>query len=282
MTVRVVVVGSLNYDITTWIPRRPELDETIHGSRVEEYAGGKGANQAVAAARLKADVTMVGCVGRDGRGNFLLAELDAAGINRAHVSKVNTSTGLALITVDPEDVSIVVVAGANGELDRARVEAAATEIASADVLLLQGEVAAEAARTAAVLAAASSTLVVFNPAPFNEVASQVLPLADVVVVNRYEAKQLGDSRAPILVTTLGADGCEVRVNQEITRVDAPEVEVIDPTGAGDAFVGAFAVAFVETSDPIAAAAIAVRAGAAAVSSAGAQPGMPTWQDIDRV
>ena len=282
MTVRVAVVGSLNHDVAVWVPRRPQPDETMHGSRVEEYAGGKGANQAVAAARLEAEVTMVGCVGTDGRGKFLLSELDAAGVNRTHVSRVDTSTGIAVITIDPDDVSIVVVAGANGELNRQRVEAAATEIASADVLLLQGEVAAEASRTAALLAAASSTLVVFNPAPFNEVASQVLPLADVVVVNQYEAEQLGDVHPSVLVTTLGADGCEVRVNQKTTQVDAPKVEVIDPTGAGDAFVGAFAVALVKTGDPIAAAAIAVRAGAVAVGVAGAQPGMPTWQDIDGV
>ena len=282
MTAHVVVVGSLNYDVTVWVPRRPQPDETIHGTRVAEFAGGKGANQAVAAARLEAKVTMVGCVGTDRRGDFLLAELDAAGVNRANVAKVDASTGIALITVDADDVSIVVVAGANGELDRKRVEAAADEIRSADVLLLQGEVDAEASRTAAVLAAASSTAVVFNPAPFNEVAAQVLPLADVVVVNRHEAAQLGDAEPPILVTTLGADGCEVRVNEETTRVDAPEVEAIDPTGAGDAFVGAFAVAFIDTGDPIAAAAVAVRAGAAAVTRVGAQPGMPTWHEIDQV
>ena len=282
MTARIVVVGSLNHDVTVWVPRRPQNDETIHGNRVEEFAGGKGANQAVAAARLDAEVTMVGCVGKDGRGDFLLAELDAAGVNRAHVSRVDTSTGIALITVDADNVSIVVVAGANDVLDRERIEAAATAIKSADVLLLQGEVGAEASRTAALFATASSTLVLFNPAPFNDVAQQVLPLADVVVVNRYEAQQLGDAEPPVLITTLGADGCEVRIDQETTRVAAPKVEVIDPTGAGDAFVGAFAVAFVDTGDPIAAATIAVRAGAAAVASVGAQPGMPTWQDIDNL
>ena len=116
MTAHVVVVGSLNYDVTVWVPRRPQPDETIHGTRVAEFAGGKGANQAVAAARLEAQVTMVGCVGTDRRGDFLLAELDAAGVNRANVAKVDASTGIALITVDADDVSIVVVAGANGEL----------------------------------------------------------------------------------------------------------------------------------------------------------------------
>ncbi|HAF68355.1 MAG TPA: ribokinase [Acidimicrobiaceae bacterium] len=282
MAVQAIVVGSLNYDITVWVPRRPEGDETLHGDRCEENGGGKGANQAIAAARLGAEVVMVGCVGSDSRGDYLVAQLDAAGVNRKHVYRASDSTGTALITIDPEDVSIVVIAGANRELDSAKVELAMAEISRADVLLLQGEVAADAARTAAVLAAASSVKVVFNPAPFNEVVPAVLPLADVVIVNRHEAEQLGDVDVPVLVTTLGAQGCEVKVGSEITMIEAPIVEVADPTGAGDAFVGAFSVAYVDTGDPVAAALIAVRAGAAAVSSVGAQPSMPTWEQIDGV
>ena len=128
MAARVVVVGSLNYDIAVWVPRRPQGDETLHGSRCEENAGGKGANQAVAASRLEAEVTMIGCVGSDSRGDYLIAELDAAGVDRNHVYRGSTETGTALITIDPEDVSIVVIAGANAELDSERVELAASEI----------------------------------------------------------------------------------------------------------------------------------------------------------
>lgn len=275
-------MGSLNYDIAVWVPRRPESDETLHGDRCEENGGGKGANQAVAAARLGAEVSMVGCVGSDSRGDYLVAQLDAAHVNHKHVYRGSASTGTALITIDPEDVSIVVIAGANGELDSAKVELASAEISAADVLLLQGEVGVNAARTAAVLASAASTKVVFNPAPFNEVVPAVLPLADVVIVNRHEADQLGDVQVPVLITTLGEQGCEVKVGSEITKIDAPKVEVSDPTGAGDAFVGAFAVAYIDTEDAVAAALIAVRAGAAAASSAGAQPSMPTWDQIDSV
>ena len=282
MTVRAIVVGSLNYDITVWVSRRPEGDETVHGDRCEENGGGKGANQAVAAARLGAEVSMVGSVGSDSRGDYLVSQLDAAGIDRKHVFRGSGSTGTALITIDPEDVSIVVIAGTNGELGSANVELASSEISRADVLLLQGEVGVEAARTAAVLAAAASTKVVFNPAPFNEVVPAVLPLADVVIVNRREAEQLGDVQVPVLITTLGARGCEVKVGSDITTIEAPKVEVADPTGAGDAFVGAFSVAYVDTEDAVAAALIAVRAGAAAVRGVGAQPSMPTWEQIDNV
>ncbi|MDG2114335.1 MAG: PfkB family carbohydrate kinase, partial [Actinomycetota bacterium] len=112
---RIVVVGSLNHDITVWVPHRPRPDETLHGSRVEEFRGGKGANQAVAAARLGADVSMVGCVGTDARAAFLLDGLDTDRVDRTHVRQVDEPTGVALITVDPEDVTIVVVSGANAK-----------------------------------------------------------------------------------------------------------------------------------------------------------------------
>ena len=189
-------MGSLNYDITVWVPRRPTRDETLQGSSVAENAGGKGANQAVAASRLGADVVMIGGVGADARGEYLLSQLHAAGVDARWVLQGPTATGTALITVDPEDVSIIIVPGANADVDAKHVERSAEEISAADVLLLQGEVSAEAARAAALIAAASSTTVVFNPALYNEVAEHVLPLADVVIVNRNEAEELGAFEPP--------------------------------------------------------------------------------------
>lgn len=278
---RIVVVGSLNHDLTVWVPHRPRPDETLHGTRVEEFRGGKGANQAVAAARLGADVTMVGAVGTDARAEFLLAGLDEDGIDRSHVARVDQPTGIALITVDPDDVSIVVVAGANASTDAAHVERAAAEIGRADALLLQGEVGADAAVRAAELAQAAGALVVFNPAPFNEVAPAVAPLADVIMVNRQEARELGQVEARIVVTTLGADGCEVSIEGgPPTSVPAMAAEVVDPTGAGDCFAAAFAVAFIETGDPLAAARFAAAAASLAVSVAGAQPSLPSRAAVD--
>jgi ribokinase len=278
--VRVVVVGSLNHDITVWVPRRPAPDETLHGSRVAEFRGGKGANQAVAASLLGAQVAMVGSVGRDARAAFLLEGLEQAGVDHEHVQRVDEPTGTALITVDPDDVSIVVVAGANASTGPELVERARVTIAAADVLLLQGEVGAEAAVAAAKVAGEAGTLVVFNPAPFNEVAAAAAPFADVLVVNRQEAAQLAAAlptpRRGLTVTTLGSDGCAVLDGvEEVCTVEAPAVEVVDPTGAGDAFVAGFAVRFAETGDPVEAARFAVHAGAIAVTAAGAQPSLPT-------
>ncbi|WP_419863067.1 PfkB family carbohydrate kinase [Candidatus Poriferisodalis sp.] len=295
---KIVVVGSLNADVTLWVPRRPSPDETLHAERIAWFRGGKGANQAVAAARLGAEVVMVGRVGDDEQGRWLRSGLEAEGIGCRHVASVDIPTGLAVITVDPDDVSIVVAAGANASLDAGGVQAAAAQIAAADALLLQGEVSAQAARTAAEIAREHGVTVMVNPAPYNDVAPAVLPLADVVIVNRTEAGQLRHPDAAgtlpelrpeaVLVETRGAAGCVVHpprtadtaanADVEVT-VAAPRVAVVDATGAGDAFAGAFAVGMASGASVTEAARLAVRAGAWAVTVAGAQPSLPTMAQL---
>ena len=309
---KIIVVGSLNADVTLWVPRRPSPDETMHAERIAWFRGGKGANQAVAAARLGARVVMVGRIGDDEQGRWLRSGLEAEGIDCQHVASVDVPTGLAVITVDPDDVSIVVAAGANASLDARGVQAAADEIAAADALLLQGEVSAAAARAAAEIAREHGTFVVLNPAPYNDVAPAVLPLADIVIVNRAEAEQLrhpdADGSVPelrpeaVLVETRGAAGCVIQPPQtadpapqppdppaaptdaaanadgEIT-VAAPRVAVVDATAAGDAFAGAFAVGMASGATVAEAARLAVRAGAWAVTVAGAQPSLPTMAQL---
>ncbi|NOX30837.1 MAG: ribokinase [Actinobacteria bacterium] len=277
---RIVCVGSLNHDITVWVPRRPEPDETLHGDRVEEFRGGKGANQIVAAARLGAETSMVGCVGVDGRGDFLLRGLDIDGVDRGHVRRVDIPTGVALITVDPDDVSIVVVSGANSALDPSMVVEARDVIEGADALLLQGEVPAAAAAQAAQIASAMGTLVVFNPAPFNDVAEAVIPLADVLIVNRLEAAELGAVNCRVLVTTLGQFGCDITVDGATEHVPPFDANTVDPTGAGDCFAAAMAVGLAEGMSPVDAASFANAAGSIAVEKAGAQPSLPTRGAVD--
>ena len=309
---RIAVVGSLNADVTLWVPRRSSPDETMHAERIAWFRGGKGANQAVSAARLGARVVMVGRIGDDEQGRWLRSGLEAEGIDCQHVASVDVPTGLAVITVDPDDVSIVVAAGANASLDARGVQAAADEIAAADALLLQGEVSAAAARAAAEIAREHGTFVVLNPAPYNDVAPAVLPLADIVIVNRAEAEQLrhpdADGSVPelhpeaVLVETRGAAGCVIQQPQtadpaqqppdspaaptdaaanadgEIT-VAAPRVAVVDATAAGDAFAGACAVGMASGATVAEAARLAVRAGAWAVTVAGAQPSLPTMAQL---
>ena len=187
MSVRVVSFGSLNYDLSIWLDRLPGPDETLRAQRMEAFSGGKGANQATAAARLGADAHMVGCVGDDDRGRWLREVLNDSGVDTSLVRIAEAPTGTAVPLITPADVSIVIVPGANASTGVADADAAAEVIADADVLLLQGEVGAAGARRAAQAARSGGTTVVFNPAPVDPfLVEAVVPLADVLVVNRAE------------------------------------------------------------------------------------------------
>ncbi len=294
---RIAVVGSLNADLTLWVPRRPSPDETMHAKGIAWFRGGKGANQAVAAARLGAEVVMVGRVGNDEQGQWLCSGLEADGVDCTAVTSVDAPTGLAVITVDPDDVSIVVAAGANALLGADDVASAAAAIAAADVLLLQGEVSAQSARAAAEIARQNQVSVVFNPAPYNDVAHAVVPLSDVVIVNRTEAQSLRSDLASgvlqlnsdaVLIETRGAAGCVVGApltegsGTQGVVVESPQVTVVDATGAGDAFAGAFAVGLASGATVTSAARLAVHAGAWAVTVAGAQPSLPTRAQLRQI
>ncbi|WP_419929203.1 ribokinase [Candidatus Poriferisocius sp.] len=274
--VKVVSFGSLNYDLSIWLDRLPGPDETLRAQKMEAFSGGKGANQATAAARLGADVHMVGCVGNDDRGRWLLEVLNDSGVNTSLVRIADEPTGTAIPLISPADVSIVIVAGANASTGVADAEAATEVIAAADVLLLQGEVGAAGARRAAQAARSGWTTVVFNPAPVDPfLVEAVVPLTDVLVVNRAEQTQIDaigpDTGQCDIVLTLGGLGAQL----DDVLVPSFPAEVVDPTGAGDAFCGALGVAVAEQRPLIEAVRFANAAGALAVQTPGAQPSMPT-------
>ena len=273
--------GSLNYDLSIWLDRLPGPDETLRAQRMEAFSGGKGANQAVAAARLGATAHLVGCVGEDDRGRWLLDRLNASGVDTGHVRTVEEPTGTAVPLISPADVSIVIVAGANASTGVADADAAAQVIAAADVLLLQGEVGAAGARRAAQAARSGETAVVFNPAPVDPfLVEAVVPLADVLVMNRAEQAQVGaigaDTGQCETVLTLGSRGAQVG---EVMVPPYP-AEVVDPTGAGDAFCGALGVSLAEGQPLIEAVRFANAAGALAVGTPGAQPSMPNRAAVE--
>ena len=278
---RVVSFGSLNYDLSIWLDRLPGPDETLRAQRMEAFSGGKGANQATAAARLGATAHMVGCVGDDDRGRWLLDVLDDSGVDTGLVRIVEEPTGTAVPLISPVDVSIVIVAGANASTGVADAVAAAGVIAAADVLLLQGEVGAAGARRAAQAARSGGTTVVFNPAPVDPfLVEAVIPLTDVLVVNRAEQSQI-DAIGPETghcdtVVTLGGRGAQV----DDVVIPSYPAEVVDPTGAGDAFCGALGVALGEGRPLIEAVRFANAAGSLAVATPGAQPSMPTRAAVD--
>ena len=273
---KVVSFGSLNYDLSIWMDRLPGPDETLRAQRMEAFSGGKGANQATAAARLGAEAHMVGCVGDDDRGRWLLSVLNSSGVDTSLVRVSEEPTGTAVPLITPADVSIVIVAGANASTGAADADAATEVIAAADVLLLQGEVGAAGARRAAQAARSGGAAVVFNPAPVDPfLVEAVVPLTDVLVMNRAEQVQI-DAIGPETdqcdtVITLGSRGAQVG---EVVVPPYP-ADVVDPTGAGDAFCGALGVALAEKRPLIEAVRFANAAGALAVATPGAQPSMPT-------
>ncbi|MFH8556874.1 ribokinase [Streptomyces celluloflavus] len=293
----VLVVGSANADLTVRVGRRPGAGETVLGTDLVESAGGKGANQAAAAARLGGRTALLARVGGDAYGELLLAAQRAAGTDVAPVIVDGAArTGTAMIIVGPDgDNSIVVSPGANAALTPQDVAAAADIIAGSAVLSLQLEIPMETVRAAAASAAAAGARVVLNPSPAPEsLAPELLAAADPLVVNEHEARQLSgradgepgewahalrDQGARSVVITLGGDGALVLDASGIGEIPGVRVEAVDTTGAGDAFTGALATRLARGDGLADAARFAVRVGAAAVTKPGAQPSYPTLDEL---
>lgn len=286
---RVACLGALVVDLTFWAPRRPEPGETLLGTRFAEFLGGKGFNQAVAAARLGADVTLLGAVGSDDYGRRLLDVLAREGVTPA-IEQVAEGTGVGqpLVTDDGE-VSIVGIPRANALVSPATVDARADVLAGVDVLMLQCEVPLAASIRAAQTVRDAGGRVMVNPAPAVPEAAALAELADLLILNEVEARMIGapagagplDAAAALsgrfgcpVVITLGSQGAAVAAGGDVQRVPAHAVESVDPTGAGDAFCAAFTVRTAEGAPPADALAFANAAGACAVTVAGAEPSMP--------
>ncbi len=278
MPVRIAVFGSLNHDIVLTVPHMPTSDETLRASGYAEFCGGKGFNQAIAAARLGATSHMIGCVGNDDAGRLLTAALDHNHVDRQFVTTTNEHTGTALITTDANDVTIVIVPGANGLLTEDYADAARVVLEGVDVLLLQGEVSHQAAARAAQIVRDAGGNVVFSPAPVHADSLLVLPYASYVVANRGEAAALHLTPSDTVIITQGADG--TLVGDVVVPVFP--ATVVDPTGAGDAFTAAFAVAIAEGHDVISAARFGSAAGSWAVRIQGAEPSLPTRAQVESV
>ena len=269
---RVLVLGSLNVDLVTSVERHPRPGETVLGDGLSRLAGGKGANQAVAARAAGVEVTMVGCVGADAGGAAYRKRLAGRGIDVAHVRTVSGEpTGTALIAVsDDAENAIIVVPGANAALDDREVEAVES-LTVGDVLLLQLEVPLPVVCRAARRAAARGVRVVINIAPYAALPADVIALADPVIANEHEAVALAESGAVpgSLLVTYGANGTSWN-GRTWSAHSVPRHQVLDTTGAGDAFCGVLAAALALGHDESHAMDAALAAGAAAVRRVGAQ------------
>ncbi len=284
----VLVVGSVNADLVVRVDRRPSAGETVLGSDLETHPGGKGANQAVAAARLGGRVAFLGRAGDDGQGDLVRAALSDDGVDISHLITTPGPNGVALITVGPEgDNSIIVSPGANARVSEEDVAAAVPLFASSAVVSFQLEIPLPAVLAAARAANAAGARVVVNLSPPAPVPDELIALADPLVVNEHEAAFLGDTDpagllargARSVVITRGADGAVVADRTGVSEVPSPKVEVVDTTGAGDAFTGALCLRLARGDDLPDAARFAARVGAAAVRRAGAQTSFPTSEEL---
>ena len=268
-TPRLTVVGSINLDLVVRADRLPRPGETVSGARFSRVPGGKGANQAVAAARLGAEVAMIGCVGRDEHAEEALAGLREAGVEERWLAKEGP-TGIALITVDAVgETTIVVAPGANAELRPTDLD---LDLGDADAVLCQQEIPAETVARVAELA----PRFFLNAAPAREGA----PDAELTVVNRLELDALGERRG-LVCLTLGAEGAVLLEDgKEVARAEPPAVEAVDGTAAGDAFTACIVVSLLEERPRDEALWRACAAGALAASRFGAQPSLPTAEEVD--
>jgi len=300
----VVVVGSLNADLTVTTDRLPSAGETVVGHAFAIRPGGKGANQAVAAVRLGSASSLVGAVGDDVHGNMLVQAADRDGIDTDSIVRIaGTSTGVAVIEVDANgENSIVVFPGANGRLAPHHVEQEAERIAAAAVVCLCLESPLETVVAAARLGHKAGAIVMLNLSPFREVPAEVLADADLLVVNEHEAAQLLGSTDPSLdweatargftargvrdvVVTLGARGSMVIQGGPenlpvLTPIPAAPTSVVDTTGCGDAFTGAVADSLARGEGLVAAARRAAVVASMAAATEGAQDSYPTLSEVN--
>ncbi len=297
-TRNIVVVGSLNIDLVVRTAHLPAPGQTVRGRDFRTYPGGKGANQAVAAGRLAGagtTVHMVGRVGEDGFGEALLESLGAAGVAVEHVLKTPGPTGNAVIAVEDSGENVIIItAAANGLLAVADVEAAAALLRRADALLLQLEVPTPAIERAAAIAVEAGATVLLNPAPAPErtLSPALLRHVSVLIPNETEALAMTGEPDPeraaaalralgvgTVVLTQGGEGALVLTAEGAAPVPAYPITPVDTTAAGDAFVGGLAVALIDGLALPDAVRFAAAAGALAATRPGAQPSLPTRNEL---
>jgi len=294
----IVVIGSLNMDIVVEAKRPPMMGETVMGEHIHFIPGGKGANQAVALARLGAKTAMIGAVGGDSFGQDLLHAMDREGIDIAGVKCVPDSpTGVASIVLSGGDNQIIVVPGANDACLPADLETQKAKITAADVVLLQLEIPLETVVHAAKTAKSLGKTVILNPAPARPLPDELLQNVDVLIPNESELLILAGKQPEedletvmrsllkkgvrMVVTTLGAKGAAYLTENERGFIPSHRVPVVDTTGAGDSFNAGFSYALAKGEGVRDAVSFATKVAALAVTRLGAQAGMPTLEQVEK-
>jgi ribokinase len=291
MSGQILVIGAANTDLTAYVDRIPEGGETIHGDLFTTGFGGKGANQAVAAERAGADVALIAGLGADIFGQNTKAHLEAEGINTSGIFYGQQPSGIAHIWVDVKGENrIIIIPGANLELTEEFIENAVLKISNLSIVIAQCELPQEFTIAAFKSAKAKNAITILNPAPAVKLSPELIELSDWIIPNQIEFESLAhesDGKDLIekmknfypdkyLLVTLGAAGAIMRTKDgETIEVVAPKTEVIDTTGAGDGFVGAFAAALNSGSEMRTSLEFAIKFAANSVSKKGAQSSYPT-------
>jgi ribokinase len=297
---RIAVIGSFNMDLVVSMERLPQIGETLAGKDIHYIPGGKGANQAIGCARLGAEVVMVGAVGQDDFGKEIVRNMEENGISAGTIEKLEgVPTGTATVLHTDEDNCIIIVAGANGHCLPATIDKHEAQLAGADVMLLQLEVPMETVLYSLKKAKQAGITTVLNPAPAAPLTDEILSLADYLTPNETEFKQLtGQSFDNLeqlealmqdweqryglkLIVTRGEDGCVYldRGDSKLRSIPAQKVQVVDTTGAGDAFNAGLSIGLASGWELDAAISFAGRTAAKSVTKFGAQAGMPYLADL---
>lgn len=291
---KIGVVGSINMDMTVKAERIPLKGETLKGWDLQYIPGGKGANQAVAMAKLGAEVEMFGCVGDDAAGESLVKNLQDTGVETGHIKVVpGVPTGLAMITVGENDNTIIVVAGTNNHVDIEYVNEVKDSILECEIVLLQHEIPQETVEYVISLCADNDVKVVLNPGPARPVKQEILEKVTYLTPNEHEAvilfgkdisfEEMMKRYPEKLVITQGSRGVSTCLkNGEVILVPARKANVVDTTGAGDTLNGAFTVAVTEGKGIAEALAFANTAAGLSTEKFGAQGGMPTLEEVRAV
>ena len=299
MNKKITVIGSLNYDVILKIPRLPFKGETLTANGAAFSAGGKGANQAVQAAKLKTPTYMVGCVGTDASADFLVNTAKEYGVNVDYIRKVPGSSGMGVINaVEDGSVYACIVRGANFEVTKEDVDNAMPILKESGVCILQNEIPVEIIAYAIDKAKEAGCIVVLNAAPAIELPEECISKEDILVVNEVEAefychekidsvekakteiKKMAEKYNNNVIFTLGKDGAVAYENGTIEFIPAMKVDAIETTGAGDSYIGAVSHSIIEGKSLIEACKFATKCSAITVCRMGAQPSMPTLEDVE--
>ena len=295
----ITVLGSINIDLTTVANEIPRIGETMIGLSFNRYPGGKGANQAVCAAKLNTNVMFLGKVGNDDYGSFMLGEMENNGVNVSRIERCETSTGIAAISVDIKGQnSIIVVPGANFNVDCAYIDKNKDVIKNCDLICAQHETPIEATEYAFDMAKSYDKTTILNPAPAANITKQLLSLADILVPNEHELSRIAgtscntpeevseaahvlmDQGAKTIIVTMGKEGVMLFSQDTEQIFPAFKVRAIDTTAAGDSFVGGFAAMFSKTRDLNRSIDYGQKVASYSIQHEGAQSSMPTYEQFE--